>query len=221
MRSLLLLDGSPRGTRSNSWKMLSRVGEGWTAAGGDAPRVLHLARKADFAEAVAAFGEADCVVLGMPLYTDAMPALVKTFIEELAGRVGRDDNPLVGFLVQSGFSEALHSRALEAYLAKLSTRIGGGYAGTIVHGGGEALQAMPEQASRKLWADLRVLGASLADEGRFDEEALGRVAGVERFSPFMATVMAAASRVRIVNFYWNGQLKKNGAWEKRFAAPYA
>ena len=221
MSSLLLLDGSPRGARSNSWKMLARVGEGWTAAGGEEPRVLHLARKADFAEAAAAFGEADRVVLGMPLYTDSMPALVKSFIEQLGPRSGRDDNPLVGFLVQSGFTEALHSRPLEAYLAKLSTRIGGGYAGTIVHGGGEALQAMPDEASGKLWADLRTLGASLAQDGRFDEAALVRVAGVERFSPFTAAVMSLASRVRIVNFYWNGQLKKNDAWKKRFAAPYA
>ena len=49
MHSLLLLNGSPRGPRSNSMKMLTRVGEGWQSAGGDKPEVLHLARQGDCA----------------------------------------------------------------------------------------------------------------------------------------------------------------------------
>ena len=45
MPSLLLLDGSPRGPRSNSMKMLARLAEGWEQAGGAPPQVLHLARR--------------------------------------------------------------------------------------------------------------------------------------------------------------------------------
>ena len=221
MSSLLLLDGSPRGARSNTMKMLSRVGEGWETAGGEPAKVLHLARRADFAEAVSGFAESGTVVLGMPLYTDSMPALVKTYIEALAPYVGRPGNPRIGFLVQSGFTEALHSRPLEAYLAKLATRLGCEYAGTIVRGGGEALQMMPDQASEKLWAALRELGTSLAAESRFDTDLLVRVARTERFSPLVAAAMSVASHVPVMNFYWNGMLKKNGAWKNRFATPYA
>ena len=76
MPSLLLLNGSPRGPRSNSMKMLARVAEGWEGAGGSPPEVLHLAHPADFGRAVAAFGATGAVLLGMPLYTDAMPGLV-------------------------------------------------------------------------------------------------------------------------------------------------
>ena len=83
MKSLLLLNGSPRGERSNSMKMLSRVGEGWERGGGKAPEILHLARRPGFDRAVEAFAAADVVMLGMPLYTDAMPALVKAYIEAL------------------------------------------------------------------------------------------------------------------------------------------
>ena len=221
MRSLLLLNGSPRGPRSNSMKMLTRLGEGWQTAGGDEPEVLHLARRADAKRAVEAFGESNTVVLGMPLYTDSMPALVKAYIEALAPYVGCRDNPRLGFLVQSGFTEALHSRPLERYLKKLAARLGCEYAGTIVRGGGEALQAMPEQANRKLWGQLQSLGGSLAGDGRFDATLLERVARVERFSPARAMLTSLALRVPVTQFYWNGQLKKNGAWEKRFAAPYA
>ena len=108
--------------------------------------MLHLAKRADFDRAVAEFATADTVLLGMPLYTDSMPALVAEFIEALEPLVGRAGNPRVGFLVQSGFSEALHSRGLERYLAKLAVRLGSPYAGTIVKGGGESLQAMPDEA---------------------------------------------------------------------------
>lgn len=221
MSSLLLLNGSPRGPRSNSMKMLARVGEGWTRAGGQAPEVLHLARREDFARAVEAFAEADTVILGMPLYTDSMPALVKTYIEELARYVGCEGNPRLGFLVQSGFSEALHSRSLEGYLEKLAARLGCEYAGTIVRGGGESLQAMPDEAVGKLFERLRGLGESLAGDGRFDAEGLAQVAGTERFSAATATMLSAALKLPVTQFYWNGQLKKNGAWERRFDAPYA
>lgn len=253
MDSLLLLNGSPRGLRANSLKMLSRVGEGWRAAaaagegedargtaragvagastagaadraGTDAPasvEVLHLAQPADFERAVDAFVRAETVVVAMPLYTDAMPALVKTYIEKLAPNVGRSGNPRLGFLVQSGFSEALHSRPLERYLEKLAHRLGCPYAGTIVRGGGEVLQMMPDEANRRLWDDLRGLGASLAREGRFDPGLLGKVARTERYSAVAAAALKLGLGLRPAQFYWNGRLKKNGAWKRRFAAPYA
>jgi hypothetical protein len=220
MGSLLLLDGSPRGARSNSAKMLARVAEGWERASGGPVEVLHLARRADFERAVAAFGEHGTVVVGMPLYTDSMPALVKTYIEAIAA-VPRDASPTLGFLVQSGVSEALHSRPLERYLAKLAPRLGCAYAGTIVRGGGEALQAMPDEANERLWERLRGLGESLARERRFDGDLLAAVAGTERFSPAVAALMSLACATPLAQFYWNGQLKKNGAMARRFARPYA
>jgi hypothetical protein len=224
MNSLLLLNGSPRGERSNSMKMLSRVAEGWQQAGGDPPEILHLARPAQFQRAVQAFAHAHTVLLGTPLYTDAMPALVKTYIEALAPRVAAaragEMNPTLAFLVQSGFPEALHSRPLERYLEKLARRLGSRYAGTIVRGGGEALQSMPDAANRKLWSCLRNLGAQLARDGRFGAEELKAVAGIERFSPFAARLVSIMCKVPAIQFYWNGMLKKNGAWDRRFAAPY-
>ncbi len=141
---------------------------------------------------MAAYAEADVVMLGMPLYTDAMPAIVKSWIERLEPRVGVSGNPPIGFLVQSGFMEALHSRPLERYLAKLAKRLGGGYAGTIVRGEGEALQVMPDEASAKLWTQLELLGGQLAGAGVFETDTLKRVAGLERMSPAVAAVASLA-----------------------------
>jgi len=224
MNSLVLLNGSPRGPRSNSMKMLARVAEGWVAGGGQAPQVLHLARGVDFAQAVERFPLADAVLLGMPLYTDSMPALVMAYIEALAPRVAvaqaGGKNPGLAFLIQSGFPEALHARSLERYLEKLSRRLAAPYAGTIVRGGGESLQAMPEEACRGLWTRLRTLGEQLARDGRFGAAELKAIAGTERFSPFQAALAKLIFQLPIAQFYWNGQLKKNGAWKQRFAAPY-
>jgi len=205
-------------------KMLKRVAEGWESAEGTTPEVLHLARRAGFDRAVEAFANSDVVLLGMPLYTDAMPALVKSYIEALAPSVAiteaSDTAPALAFLVQSGFPEALHSRPLERYFEKLARRLGSRYAGTIVRGGGEALQMMPDEANRKLWAQLRTLGEQLARDGRFGEAELKAVAGVERYSPIAAALASIVLRLPVTQFYWNGKLKKNGAWERRFASPY-
>jgi FMN-dependent NADH-azoreductase len=221
MSSLLLLNASPRGTRSNSMRMLTHLAEGWESAGGDAPTVLHLARRADFERAVDEFATAGTVMLGMPLYTDSMPGLVMEFFEALEPRIGADDNPTLGFLVQSGFAEALHSRGLERYLGKLAVRMGAPYAGTIVRGGGESLQVMPDEALTKLFAQLYQAGVELAGEGRFDPQTLAAIARTERFSAAVAAVFSVAFKVPITQFYWSGQLKKNGAWDERFNAPYA
>ena len=48
-----------------------------------------------------AFEKAECVLLGFPLYTDAMPGIVKAFIDRLEPFIGRKHNPPIGFLVQS------------------------------------------------------------------------------------------------------------------------
>jgi hypothetical protein len=221
MNSLLLLNCSPRGARSNSMRMLTQIAAGWKGAGGAEPTVLHLAKGADFQRAVEAFGSAESVLLGMPLYTDSMPGLVAEFIEALEPLVGRQGNPRLGFLVQSGFMEPLHSRGLQRYLAKLAMRLGSPYAGTIVRGGGEALQMQPDEALGKLFGLLRELGGQLAGAGRFDPETLAQVAGREQFSAATAGAMSLACKTPLVQFYWNQQLKKNCAWERRFAAPYA
>ena len=222
MSSLLLLNGSPRGAGSNSMRILSRVERGWRAHAGTGATVetLHLAKRSQFDRAVEAYAEADTVLIGMPLYADAMPSLVKEYIEALAPRVGLPSNPRLAFLVQSGFSEALHSRGVERYFEKLAERLGSPYAGTIVHGGGEALRSMPEQASKKLWARLDALGGSLARDGRFAEEPLAQVAGIERFSAPVAAVLKAALVWPLPLVMWNGEMKKNGAYERRDARPY-
>jgi hypothetical protein len=219
MSSLLLLNGSPRGAESNSMKMLSHIVEGWKHVDTGEVETLHLSRPSDFARAVDAFAEADTVLIGMPLYADAMPSLVKAYIEELARYVGSPSNPALAFVVQSGFSEALHSRGVERYFEKLARRLGSRYAGTIIRGGGESLRSMPDEANKKLWAGLATLGEQLARGERLDSDVLSRVAGVERFSPPAAAALGVALKWPLPMIMWP-ELRKNGVQALKGARPY-
>jgi hypothetical protein len=170
---------------------------------------------------VQGFAAAECAWLGFPLYTDAMPGVVKHFIEALAPLVGRPHNPPLGFLVQSGFPEGLHSRYIERYLEKLAARLGSPYLGTIVKGGGEGVRMLPPQATRGLFSDLQALGAGLASRGRLDPQVLAHLAAPERFSWYLWPVFQVFLRLPIAHAYFDGMLKKNGAYTQRFARPFS
>jgi hypothetical protein len=201
--------------------MLAQVAEGWREAGGAAPEELSLANAQDFQRALASFPSAGTVLLGLPLYTDSMPALVLRWIEALAPLAGQDGpRPALGFLVQSGFPEAMHCRPLERYLERLAGRLGCAYAGTIVRGAGESLRGRPDKACRGLFSNLRVLGGELARDGRFGAASLRAVAGLERLGPVALRLVGLLAPTPLARFMWNKDLKANRAWDRRFDAPY-
>jgi hypothetical protein len=224
MNLLVLLNGSPRGERSNTHKMLRRIAQGWERGGGNVAKIFHLAQPGEIARAIQDFETCQAMVLGMPLYTDSMPALVLDFLDAwmpvALDRKRAGTMPMLGFLVQSGFPEALHSRPLERYWKKLATRLEANYAGTIVRGSGESLQAMPDIACKKLWEQLQSLGEQLAGGQSFSPEILRRIAGRERFSGGMALLMRFVIRLPMAQFYWRSMMKKNGTRKCHSAASY-
>ncbi len=213
---LTLFNGSPRGRKGNTPIFLDEIARGF----GGPYEVHHLVRLKETEQMVEAFAGAECAILGMPLYTDAMPAVVKHFIEALEPLVGRENNPPLGFVVQSGFPEALHSRYLERYLEKLAARLGSPYLGTAVRGGGEATRLMPPQANRRLFESLGALGAGLAAQGHFDPAALQRMVQPERFPAILEPVFRVFLRSQVAHSYFDNMLKENGAYERRFARPF-
>jgi multimeric flavodoxin WrbA len=217
---MTLFNGSPRGKSGNTHILLTRFAEGFEAEGGQGNEMHHLMHSKDMADMRDAFSGAECVMLGFPLYTDHMPGVVMSFIEALAPLVGKKGNPPLGFLVQSGFPEALHSRYVERYLAGLAARLGSPYLGTIVKGGGEDVRHMSAEQNRKTFDAMRALGAGLAKSGRFDPESLAVVAGKERYSPLMMLAFRPLLRMRFATRFWDDQMKKNGVFERNFARPY-
>lgn len=215
-RRLTLFNGSPRGRKGNTAIFLREIAAGF----GGPSETYHLVRLNDTAKMVAAFAEAECVLFGFPLYTDSMPGVVKRFIEALEPLKGQTNNPPIGFVVQSGFPEGLHSRYVERYLEKLAERLGSPYLGTVVKGNGEPVRIMPPKMNASLFAHLQALGAGLAQEGRFDPDILAKIAHPEAYSGWMVNLLKVFARLPIAHFYFDEMLKKNGAYERRFARPF-
>jgi putative NADPH-quinone reductase len=213
---LTLFNGSPRGHRGNTLIFLNELAKGF----GGPSEMHHLIRVKSTDEFVQAFAEAECAWLGFPLYTDAMPGIVKYFIDALQPLAGRKNNPSLGFIVQSGFPEALHSRYVERYLEKLADRLGSPYLGTIVKGNGEGVRIMPDNANQNLFKGLQSLGAGLAANGRLDSETLTRLSHPERFPSIMGPVFKIFLRLPFAHSYFDNMLKKNGVYERRFARPF-
>ncbi len=214
---LALFNGSPRGQKGNTPIFLREFAKGF----GGPSEMHHLVRIKSTNEFVQAFAEAECAWLGFPLYTDAMPGVVKNFIDALQPLAGRKNNPPLGFLVQSGFPEGLHSRYVERYLEKLAARLGSPYLGTIVRGSGEGVRLMPPDMNKALFENLQALGASLARDGRLIPETLAKIAAPERYPFYLGPVFRLFLRLPIAHSYFDGMLKKNGVYEQRFARPFA
>lgn len=218
---LLIVNGSPRGTGSNTRILMDHFTSGFTRTPGNEVEVRHLQRPDDRAAARESFAAVDAVILAFPLYTDAMPGIVKAFIEDLADRAGRADNPVLGFVIQSGFPETNHSRLVERYCRRLADRLGSRCAGAAIKGGVEGIQIMPPWMTRKLFTAFRDLGRGFAVTGTFDEGICRALAGrSDHYPAWKLAGFKVWKKLGLTNFYWNGQLKKNGAWERRFDRPY-
>ncbi len=213
---LTLFNGSPRGKRGNTPIFLREFAQGF----GGASEMYHLIQIKQIEQHVQAFAEAECAWIGFPLYTDSMPGSVKHFFEALEPLVGRKQNPPVGFIVQSGFPEGLHSRYVERYFEKLAARLGSPYLGTIVKGNGEGVRIMPPEMTRDLFEGLQALGAGLARDGRLDREILARVASPERYPAYLGPVFQIFLRLPFAHSYFDDMLKKNNAYKRRFARPF-
>lgn len=213
---LTLFNGSPRGSKGNTPFFLREIAAGF----GRPHETHHLVRLKETPQMVQAFAEAECVILGFPLYTDSMPGVTKRFIEALEPLAGRKDNPPIGFVVQSGFPEGLHSRYVERYLEKLAERLGAPYLGTVVKGNGEGTRLMPPEMNRRLFENLQAIGRSLSSQGCLDAAALHNIAHPERFPLILWPVFQIFLRLPIAHSYFDNMLKKNNVYEKRFARPF-
>jgi multimeric flavodoxin WrbA len=166
------------------------------------------------------FAASEAVLVGFPLYTDAMPGIVKTFIEALEPLRGRSNNPALGFVMQSGFPESTHLRHVERYLAKLAARLGSPYLGALIKGGGEGIRLMPDNMNRKLFDQLIALGQSLRTTGQFPLDAVQKLAKPERYPAYLMPVFKVLVKSPVLSMYWNNQLKENGVYDQRFAQPF-
>lgn len=217
---LAVFNGSPRGRRSNTRILLEHFLKGFSETEGNKNEVYYLNRVKEEDQFKQAFSEAEYVLLAFPLYTDSMPGVVKCFIEALEPFAGRKSNPALGFIIQSGFPEAVHNRMVAQYNKKLASRLGCAYLGTIVKGGVEGIQVQPPKMTAKLFTRFYELGRVFGRDGSLDKSLTEQLAKPERLSSVVLLLLKLLKPTGLLNFYWNKQLKKNGAYSRRFAAPY-
>lgn len=217
---LIIFNGSPRGKGSNTRFLLEAFTRGFSENPANAFEIFYLNRSKDHPKFAEEFSRAEAVLLAFPLYTDSLPGLVKAFIEALAPLAEQPNKPALGFLVQSGFPEAHHSRFVENYLKKLATRLGSRYCGTLVKGGIEGIQIKPDWMRRQTLNLFCEAGRTFGQSGQFSPELLEKIAKPEKLNRMGLLIMKFLQKLGMMNFYWDRQLKRNHAFEKRFAQPY-
>jgi hypothetical protein len=170
---------------------------------------------------VSTFAAAERVLLAHPLYTDAMPAMVKGFIEELESLCGREGNPDLGFIVQSGFGEAEHSQYVARYHKKLAARLRCNYLGTVIKANCEPVQVYTKMF-KNVFEEFHQLGESFGKAGEFDQALVHKMGQPERFSAPMRLFWRSTWKLQnsMGKSYWDEKLKANGAYEQRFSRPY-
>ena len=182
-RELTVVNGSPRGDSGNTEHLVRALCDGYRDAGGTVVEpTLYLREEARRAEHVRTFSEAKRILLAFPLYTDAMPGLVKGFIEALEPLCDREANAPIAFLIHSGFPEGTHSRRVERYLQRLAGRLRQPYLGTIVKGNSEGVRHGSAEDNEAVFAHLRTIGADLAEGRPMTTAALEKLAAPEPVS---------------------------------------
>ncbi|HEX3048357.1 MAG TPA: NAD(P)H-dependent oxidoreductase, partial [Bacillota bacterium] len=166
---LVMFNGSPRGEAGNTRILLEQFAKGFVTNQGNSVEEYYLKKTAEHFRYAEIFQESEAVLLAFPLYTDAMPGLVKAFIEMLRpvefSSEAPDQKKIIIFLVQSGFPEAIHCATIAKYLKKLARRLGCECGGVIIKGGVEGIQAMPPQMTRKLFGQFSTLGEIFGKAG--------------------------------------------------------
>jgi hypothetical protein len=237
---LTIFNGSPRGNTSNTRTILDAFLQGFMSTDGNSYELSYLIHTEKREEQVAMFKNARYVLLAFPLYVDAMPFVVKSFIESLEPLCDEKFNPDIGFIVQSGFPETAHSRYLERYLGKLALRLKCGYKGTVIRGGGEAIKLLALldnifllwfckfSAStnfanvghlldkEKLTRSFHALGKEFGVTGEFDDDIVTDLTEPDRIGAFSFWAFKFVTH----NLYWDLLLRKNNVFAERFARPY-
>lgn len=216
---LVIFNGSPRYKKSNSKILIEHFLKGYNTINPDPVPVHYLANQKQKDEQKKGFQNSEIVIVVFPLYTDCMPGIVKEFLEGIV-EMKLNSSKKIGFIVQSGFPEAIHSIYVERYLEKFTKRIQCEYLGTIIKGAIEGIQIMPPAMTNKLFGRFESLGEYFAKHEEFSPEINKIFRKPYKMSPLRAFLVKLISKTGLTNFYWNNNLKKNNAFHKRFDKPF-
>lgn len=217
---LAIFNGSPRKEKSNSDILINHFLTGYNRVYTGTIPVYYIAAKQKHG-ITNAIEKADILIVFFPLYVDCMPGVVKEFFENISD-LDLIQEKKIGYIVQSGFPEAIHSIYVERYLKKLTVRLHCEYLGTVIKGGVEGIQMLPNWATKKLFNRFQDLGEYFARTCSFSPEIQERLRKPYRLSVLRKILLNITIKTGfgISDFYWNSHLKKNGAFRNRFDKPF-
>lgn len=222
-KKYIVYNGSPRGKKGNSLRIANQIILGLKEAGISDGNIelRHLIHQDQHMAWAQNFSEAASHIFVLPLYVHSMPGIVKKYFD-LLSPYDRDDlyRPQMSFFVQSGFMGTFQSQYLRAYLARLPERLNCFYGGTLIRAGMESLQMTPDEANKKLFNNLRLMGKSIVEEGKISDGSMQRLESSTHLPLSIKLLYPILKPTGLTNFYWNMQLKKNGAYEQRFDKPW-
>ena len=213
---LALVNGSPRGRFSNSAKLLD-----WLTSEIQGQTKITRVIAADIKHQQASadkIADSDYIVCCFPLYTDLTPGIVKHFFETMEQQKDKFKAKPILYLVHSGFPEVVQSRLLERYCQHFTKLMDMQYMGCIIWGGSEPIRYAPESAFKKKKTAVRNIGVNILTKQPIDPEALKLPRQVESMSKFRAFIFSLVPWA--FDLFWNYELKKNNAYDKRFDKPY-
>ena len=212
---LVIINGSPRGVKSNS-----KVFVDWIVSGLDKNTEIqqfYAVQAKTHKKAVEAIQDNTTVLIVFPLYVDSMPSITKLFIEELDSIAKKTKNVKIYFAVQSGFGGAKHSRGVERYLVYLAKHMGFEYMGTAIKPASEGTRFMSEDRAKITWNRFVDLAKDIQLGNIFNEKTLKELAGYEVPSEeYKAALRKRDGEVP----YFTHLLKENNAYDDRFNKPY-
>ncbi len=214
----VIYNGSPRGNHSNSKLIIEKIIMGMKAQGVEDIEVRNLINIKEHKMWAENFSSVQNNLFVFPLYVHAMPGSVMKFFEQLKPVNNKEVH--MAFLVQSGFPETSQSYYLRPYLELMTKRLGISFDGTIIKGGVEGIQMKPEKANKKFFDQMESIGRTYAGKGIMDLTLKKEYEKSEYLSKGMQLLFSIFSLTGLTNCYWDANLKKNGAYEKRFAKPY-
>lgn len=214
--NICAFNGSPRGTQSNSNRILD-----WMIGGMALPVEKYLLKNISLhADYVKAAQDADLLLFVMPLYTDGMPGIVMKFIEVLGAHQESLAGKKVLYVIHSGFPESCHSQYLKTYLERLTEKMNWQLVDVVIKGGSESFRAMPENALEKHKKRFSAIGSSVAANEAIDPDLLKKLATPVRLNGLAQLGLRFAKSLGILDLYFKNQLKENNALDKSFDRPY-
>lgn len=220
---LVLYNGSPRGRISNTAILLDHFIRGFKASEENSFELMYLNQVKSHQDFAEKFRNAQAAIIAFPLYGDSMPTIVKDFIETLGTKIDSGKTPMLpalGFIIQSGFPEAIHSRYIEKYCEKLALRLGTRYIGTVIRGGVEGIQIKPLFLNRRLFIAFSSLGRHFGVTKEFHPIITRKLAGRDKMSALGRFMFHILKMTGLADMYWKMNLKKHGAYNRRFDQPY-